>query len=149
MRPYIKILSVLVLAFSGLASASTGAVTYTVTINTSSISGTVGSFDLNYNPGPLTTQGASLQVVKFAGNGTTTGSPALAGHVSGTLPATITLDNGTAFNDYFQGFTFGSTLSFNVTLFGPALSSPDGASASGTTFAFSLFSDAAGTQPAL
>jgi hypothetical protein len=64
-------------------------------------------------------------------------------------PATLTFDNGTVFNDYFQGFTFGSTISFKVNLFGPALSSPDGVSTSGSTFAFSMFSDAAGTVPAL
>ncbi len=61
----------------------------------------------------------------------------------------MTFDNGTAFNDYFEGFTFGSTLSFQVSLYGPALSSPDGTSTSGSTFAFSMFSDPAGTMPAL
>ena len=61
----------------------------------------------------------------------------------------MTFDNGTVFNDYFEGFTFGSTLSFQVSLYGPALSSPDGMSTSGSTFAFSMFSDAAGTIPAL
>jgi PEP-CTERM motif len=50
---------------------------------------------------------------------------------------------------YFEGFTYGSTLSFQVSLFGPALSSPDGKSTSGSTFAFSMFSDAAGTMPVL
>ena len=61
----------------------------------------------------------------------------------------MTFDNGTAFNDYFEGFTYGSTLSFQVSLYGPALSSPDGTSTSGSTFAFSMFSDAAGTMPVL
>jgi hypothetical protein len=65
------------------------------------------------------------------------------------LPATLTFDNGTGFNDYFEGFTFGSTLSFQVSLYGPALSSPNGVSTSGSAFAFSMFSDAAGTIPAL
>jgi hypothetical protein len=69
--------------------------------------------------------------------------------VSGALPATLTFDNGTGFNDYFEGFTFGSTLAFDVSLFGPALSSPDGISTSGSTFAFSMFSDAIGTLPVL
>ncbi len=68
---------------------------------------------------------------------------------AGALPGTVTFDNGTAFNDYFEGFTYGSTLSFQVSLYGPALSSPDGVSTSGSAFAFSMFSDPAGTMPAL
>jgi hypothetical protein len=69
--------------------------------------------------------------------------------VSGSLPGTVTFDNGTALNDYFQGFMFGTTLSFSVDLEGPAVNSPDGTSTSGSTFAFSMFSDSAGTVPVL
>ena len=54
----------------------------------------------------------------------------------------VTFGNGTAFNDFFEGFTYGSKLSFHASLFGPALSSPDGTATSGSTFAFSMFSDA-------
>ena len=75
--------------------------------------------------------------------------PALTGDVSGALPTTLTFDNGAGFNDYFEGFTFGSTLLFNVSLFGPALSGPDMTSTSGSTFAFSMFSDQQGTMPVL
>lgn len=71
------------------------------------------------------------------------------GDLTGTLPGTLTFDNGTAFNDYFDYFTFGTTLSFDVDLYGPAITSPDGTSTSGSAFAFSIFSDAAGTMPAL
>ena len=95
------------------------------------------------------TQAASLQILDFTSDGTLAGGPTLTGDVVGALPATLTFDNGTGFNDYFEGFTFGSTLSFQVSLYGPALSSPDGTSTSGSTFAFSMFSDAAGTMPAL
>ena len=70
-------------------------------------------------------------------------------NVSGTLPATLTFDNLTGFNDYFEDFTFGSLLSFQVSLYGPALSTPDGVSTSGSAFAFSMFSDTAGTVPTL
>src|ERR1700730_14312166 len=136
--------------------ASASPITYGVTVNTSSISGTAGSLDLNFNPGPLVTQAASLQILGFTGNGTLaggpclTGGPCFTGDVSGgPLPATLTFDNGTGFNDYFEGFAFGSALSFQVSLYGPALSSPDGTSTSGSRFAFSMFSDAAGTMPAL
>jgi len=69
--------------------------------------------------------------------------------VSGALPGTLTYDNGTQYNDFFEDFTYGTTLSFEVSLYGPALSSPDGVSASGSTFAFSMFSDTAGTVPTL
>src|ERR1035441_4992626 len=89
-------------------------------------------------PGSTTTsQGASLDFLSFASNGSLAGSPSLTGDVTGgPMPATLAFDNGTGFNDYFEGLTFGSILSFNVSLFGPALSAPDGASTSGSVFAF-------------
>jgi hypothetical protein len=123
--------------------------TYDVTVDTSSISGTAGSLDFNFNPGGFQAQAASLQILDLSSNGSLAGSPELTGDVSGALPSTVTFDNGTGFNDYFEGFTYGSTLSFDVSLYGPALSSPNGASTFGSTFAFSMFSDAAGTIPAL
>jgi hypothetical protein len=129
-------------------TASAAPIIYDVMVDSSSISGTAGSFDFEFNPGPLVTQAASLQILSFTSNGTLAGSPVLTGDVTGTLPATVTFDNGTAFNDYFEGFTYGSTLSFKVSLYGPALSLPGGAT-SGSKFAFSMFSDAAGTIPAL
>ena len=124
-------------------------IVYSVTVDTSSISGSTGSLDFNFNPGPLVTQLASAQILSFSGDGTLVGSPSLVGNVIGTLPATVSFDNGTGFNDYFHAFSFGSNLSFSVSLFGPALSNPDGISSSGSTFAFSLFSDSAGTIPVL
>jgi hypothetical protein len=123
-------------------------VTYIVSVNTQSLAGTMGSLDFNFNPGPLVSQSAMVQILDFSG-GAMAGSPVLTGVASGSLPGTLALDNGTGFNDYFQEFTYGSTLTFDVYLYGPALSAPDGTSSSGSTFAFSLFSDAAGTVPAL
>ena len=124
-------------------------VIYNVTVNTTSIAGTPGSVDFNFNPGSLVTQAASLQILNFSADGSLAGNPVSSGDVSGALPATLTFDNGTAFNDYFEGFTFDSKLSFDVSLYGSALNSPDGTSTSGSTFAFSMFSDAAGTTPVL
>jgi hypothetical protein len=129
-----------------LASAD---VVYNVSVDTSSITGTAGSLDFNFNPGPLATEAASLQIQSFASDGTLAGGPTLTGDAAGALPGTLSFDNGTAFNDYFEGFTFGSTLSFQVDLFGPALTSPDPMATSGSTFAFSMFSDPAGTMPVL
>jgi hypothetical protein len=144
-------ISLLLIASLCLATAvaSASPITYTVTVDTSSISGDAGSLDFNFIPGPLVTQAASLQILDFSTDGSLAGSPILTGDVSGDLSSSVTFDNGTQYNDYFEDFTFGSTLSFEVSLYGPALSSPDGVSTSGSAFAFSMFSDSAGTIPAL
>lgn len=138
-------------AFTLLLSswAWAGAATYTVTVDTSSVSGTSGSLDFQFNPGLFGSQSATLQVLNFAGDGTLSGAPILTGHVTGALPGTLSFDNGTGFNDYFGGFVFGNALSFNLTFSGPAVLTPDGVSASGSSFAFSMFSDPAGTVPVL
>ena len=130
-------------------AASAGEITYQVTVNTSSVAGTTGSFDFQFNPGPLITQAASLDILAFGGNGSLVGAPMLTGSVVGALPGTLTFQNSTAFNDYFQGFTYGSSLIFDVHLYGPALTSPNGTATSGSTFAFSMFGDPAGTMPVL
>lgn len=135
--------------FFAATVAKADPIVYDVTVDTSSIAGTMGSLDFQFDPGPLTTQVASLQILGFSSDGVFAGSPSLTGDVSGALPATLTYDNGTQYNDFFEGFTYGTTLSFEVSLYGPALSSPDGVSASGSTFAFSMFSDSAGTVPTL
>jgi hypothetical protein len=135
--------------FLAASVAKAGPIIYDVTVNTSSITGTMGSLDFQFNPGPLTTQSASLQILDFTSDGTLAGSPSLTGDVSGALPATLTYDNGTQYNDFFEDFTYGTTLSFEVSLYGPALSSPDGVSTSGSIFAFSMFSDLAGTVSVL
>ena len=130
-------------------AASAGEITYQVTVNTSSVAGTTGSFDFQFNPGPLITQAASLDILAFGGNGSLVGAPMLTGSVVGALPGPLTFQNSTAFNDYFQGFTYGSSLTFDVHLYGPALTSPNGTATSGSTFAFSMFGDPAGTMPVL
>jgi hypothetical protein len=138
----------LIVCFRSLADASP--IVYSVTVNSSSIAGTVGSLDLNFNPGPLATQFAALQILDFTSDGTLSGNcPCGTGDVNGQLPSTVTFDNGSGFNDYFDDFTFGTTISFDVSFYGPALSAPDGVSTSGSTFAFSMFSDSAGSIPTL
>jgi hypothetical protein len=153
MFPRLVLFGSLLSCFARLADAS--AITYVVSVDTSSISTTTGSLDFQFDPGLLMTQPASLQILSFSSDGSLTGCSANVqgfcptGDVSGTLPGTLTFDNGTGFNDYFDGFTFGTMISFDVSLYGPALASPDGLSTSGTTFAFSMFSDVAGTMPVL
>ena len=147
-----KLSSVLVASFlcvCFVSVASAGEITYQVTVDTSSVAGTTGSFDLQFNPGPLITQAASLDILAFGGNGSLVGSALLTGNVVGALPGTVTFQNSTPFNDYFQGFTYGSSLVFDVHLYGPALCCPNGTSTSGSTFAFSMFGDPGGTMPVL
>jgi hypothetical protein len=136
------------LLVGAVGSAMADGVTYDVTVNTSSIAGTAGSLDFQFNPGPLVTQTAKLQIQNFTSDGTL-GSPMLSGDAVGALPGTVSFDNLTGFNDYFTGFTYGSALSFQVNLYGPAVTSPDGISTSGSYFAFSMFSDPGGTIPVL
>ena len=62
------------------------------------------------------------------------------------MPGALTLDNGTAFNDAFQGFTFGDSFGLNLTLSGPAIDSPGGTT--GSAFALSLYA-ADGITPLL
>jgi hypothetical protein len=144
MRPTL-FLSVFV-SFVSVASAD---ILYDFSVDTSAIARTAGSLDFNFNPGPLVTQAADLQILNFASDGTLAGSPSLTGNVSGILAGTLTFVNGTGLNDYFEDFTFGTTITFDVSLYGPALNSPDGVSTSGSTFAFGMFSDAARGQSRL
>ena len=129
-------------------SAFAGPITYLVTVNTSSIHGTSGSLEFQFNPG-ASSQLADLQILNFTSNGTLVPPPVRTGDASGTLPGTLTFDNLTGFNDYFEDFTFGTTLSFLASFSGPALTSPTGTFPSDSKFVFSMFSDAAGTVPAL
>lgn len=103
----------------GAASASS--ITYTVTADTAGISGQSGYLDLQLEPGPASTSLVTASVTKFTTNGTLTGSASLTGDVSGQLPAALSFDNQTVFNDYFQPLDFGTTEGFNVTLTGPTL----------------------------
>jgi hypothetical protein len=144
-----KPLSLALLGLCSASIASAAPITYDVTVDTASVSGTAGALDFQFNPGPLATQAASLQILNFTSDGALAGNPALTGDVAGNLPGTLSFTNGAAFNDYFTGFTYGSTLSFQASLDGPALISPDGMSSSGSISAFSMFSDAAGTVPTL
>lgn len=144
------ILSLSLLIF-GAAASEAGPILYNFTVNTSALNGTSGNLDFQFNPGGVTSQGATAMVSLFSTDGTL-GSPAvLTGDVTpgnAALPGSFTLGNTTSFNDLFQPITFGNTVSFDVLLSGPALSSPNGTATMGSVFAFSLY-DQAGTVPLL
>lgn len=92
----------------GLISAvpASADVAYAVTVDTSSLNGTAGFQEFQFNPGNATSQPATAQVINFtSAGGMLTGPPANSGDVSGTLPGTVTLMNDQPFNDYLQPFT--------------------------------------------
>lgn len=106
-------------------------VIYGVTVDTSSQLGNSGYVDLQFNPSSFTTQTANAAVTNFSTDGTLDvfgDDPfdGTSGDVTGTLPGTVSFDNGTATNEYTQGMTFGNTISFNVDLSGPAIDLANG-----------------------
>ena len=110
----------LILSFALLIPSSLHASSvYTVDINTSTLTGTQGYLDLQLEPGPSPSNLATAAVTNFTTDGTLLGAAALTGDASGQLPGTLSFDNATVFNDYFQNLTFGTDISFQVTLNGP------------------------------
>ncbi len=122
---------------AGLVSpAEAGQVTYVVSADTSYLAGVTGKVEFQFIPNGMPAF-ATASVLNYTQTADTTlaGTSSTAGDASGVLPAHLSFDNGTAFNDIGQGITFGSELQFDVTLkwAGPA---PDGTSS--TVFSFFL-----------
>ncbi len=135
-RMFILVLA-LVVGAAGAARAAT--ISYNVTVNTSALAGTQGFLDFQFLPGGLDALPAFAAVAMFASFDAVLAPTAdRAGDATGTLPGTVTLGNSQGFNDLFQGITFGSTFSFNLTLSGAALD-PGGSALSGTAFSLLLF----------
>jgi hypothetical protein len=129
--------------------ARAGFITYNVSIDASTLNGQSGYLDFEFNPGGAGAGSATAAVADFSPGGNLLPSAPLnsvSGDVTGSLPGTLTLGNSTAFNDYFEGFTYDTTISFDVTLSGPAVGGPGGTV--GSSFAFSLY-DSTGTMPLL
>jgi hypothetical protein len=116
--------------------------TYPVVVDTSAVNGQTGFLDFQFAPGDATTQAAFITIDNFLTDGTLVGPPDVNGGASGELPGVLTIDNSTAFNDYFEQITFGLSFTFNLTLDGPALQTPNGTSNSGSTFGIGLFDSA-------
>jgi len=54
--------------------------------------------------------------------------PDVIGSPLGTLPGVLTISNAPGLNDYFHGFTFGTSFQFRLVLDGPGIQTPDGIS---------------------
>ncbi len=137
----------LILLAALAAGAAMADVVYIVNVDTSSIAGTTGAIEFQFNPG-FNSLPATAQVQQFQSDGTLgTAFPSI-GNVTGTLPTTLTFVNDPTLNDYFQEFTFGNSLTFQVVLGGDGINAPDGIS-SGSGFAYALWADTAASAPAL
>ncbi len=124
----------------------------TVSLNTASLNGTVGSLDFAFDSGALSSQPATLEVLNFtgatfAGARQTTG--AVMGGPLGSAP--LTISNSTAYqsNDEFESVAFGRSLSFTLDFGGPAVNSPSAGNMSTSQFAFYTYGDANGSTPVL
>ena len=116
---------------------------YTLSVDTSSISGISGSIDLQFDGSPESPD-AGATISAFASDGILGPQGSSAGNFSGQLPGSVTLTiNGTfQANEYNQIITFGSFVSFQVDLAG----NPPPA---GNSFALSFFnlSNTSGVLP--
>lgn len=138
------LLHVVLLICAGLFSSVTFAQSYLVSVDTSSIAGSNGYVDFQFNPADLTAPAAEASILQWIGNVTLLDAPLVEGDVTGVLPGTVSLGNGTAFNDYFQAAAFGN--SFSLVLNFDSSAAPS--SLLGTSFALALYA-ADGTTPLL
>jgi hypothetical protein len=148
---FLKIKLFVIAAIVFAASSAFADISYLVNVDTSSLqqSATSGYLYLNYTPGDQAPQASTATVSSFSTTGTLGAQDfSFLGNgsaVSGTLPSSVTFANTNQTNDYNQAITFGSNLSFVLTLSGATTANSD---ASGV-FNLYLFSDVAGSTPLL
>jgi PEP-CTERM motif len=141
-RGIVASLAALLLATSTPALAL---LSYNIQIDTSTLLGTTGYLDFQFNPGSVPAPDATATV--FNVNGVTfadpvSAPPALDGDATGSLPGTLNLGNSTSLNAYLAPVTFGALFQFTLNL--------DGAIGnSGSNTAFSLAALDGGFTPRL
>lgn len=110
---------------------------YLVTVDTSGVSGASGYIDFQFNPAdPGSTPAATATVSQLAGFSAIGRSPTLDGAATGTPTSSLVLNNTSAVNSSYSTVSFGSSLSFLLTLTGPAFTET---ATNGSTFLFGLY----------
>jgi hypothetical protein len=145
-RSFASVLAVIaILSFVGVQTqVHAGTVMYTITADTTGQTGLAGgNVDVQLNPiagvSPPTVT-ATISMITTDGS-FIPGTESNTGGSTGSFGAgSITLDNSTAFNDANQGFNYGTTLAFCLTLSGSDIGGPN---QNGTVFALT-FSDPTG-----
>ena len=118
-----------------LVTGSAWADTWYVTVDTSTLNGQTGWLDFQFNAGDASAPAATATLAAFNSDGGILSSATPTGDVTGSLGSTLVLGNSQSFNDWLQGVTFGSMLSFSVNLDTPI----PNASGVGTAFSLSLY----------
>jgi hypothetical protein len=113
-----RFLAMLVLLLQ-FAPSSHAALVFHVDVDTSVLVGNAGGpFSLDFQLIGGSPAGNSATISNFSfGGGAAAGAPALAGGAAGSLGGSVLLDDsGAFFNEFFQAFTPGATLGFDVSL---------------------------------
>jgi len=138
-QSFLTMIGVLVIAGALWGPAArAGSITYDVTVDTSSLTGMTGGIQLTLVAGNTPAPVDTATITAFASDAALAPPPTTSGDVSGVLPGTMTMDNQNP-SLYFEALTYGSSLTYQVTL----TSTPGSSASADTLFAFYLF-DASG-----
>lgn len=153
MKKTILLTAILFLYLSGSAPVTAATVLpdqiFQLRVDTSTLAGTNGAIDFQFNPGPNTFQSATVTVSAFQGASST--SQQKSGSVTGgPLSNVLTINNTQALNEDLESIVFGNSLNLILDFSGIAINTPGSSSPqSGSVFTLGLFTDAAATMPVL
>ena len=127
------IMVLLMVALAGPGHASP--LNYQIIVDTSTLLGSGGYVDLQFNPGTITAPGAQAALTSFSSDATLLSGAEVTGNVTGALPGALLFSNTTQYNDFFQPVVFGNTTSFNLDFSGAFTTAVSG---SNTRFSLSV-----------
>jgi hypothetical protein len=137
-RPGSRTAALTVLLLLQLLAMPAFAIPFLVSVDTSSLKGSTGFIDLQFNPADAASSAATASTSGFTGDLALLADSFVDGDVLGTLPGSLQLRNTTAFNSYFQAVQFGDLFRFVVDFSGDFIANP---SLFGTSFSVSLLND--------
>jgi hypothetical protein len=138
---YLRYLSICLAAASlGLTAPARADLLFQVQVDTTAIMNTPGYFDLQFNPASVGATAATATITNFVTDGMFLSDPnnTTDGDVTGSLASTLTINNTDTLNDLLQAINYGTTISFNLDISGPATTTPDPNNL-GSAFALSLY----------
>ena len=142
--------AVLTIAAAVLMAPTAKADSFNITVNTSSLQGTSGYLDFQFNPGNTPFDAASATISGFTTDGTLMGALPNIGAVSGALPGPVVINNTDVLNEYTQAVIYGSFFDVSVNLSTPVVS---GTATGGSSFTLDVednnFNSLLGSFPAV